>query len=192
MKKSVQVLASPKLLHDYIEKEWTMTNKLVFSALLAAIAALLQSAGGFIPGVGYLISPFTTLPIIIAMVISTRTGLLSYIIAGCLLLLIEPTELFIFPFTTGLLGLILGWSFRIFQSSLHVVILSSTCLFLGICFPLYILDFPVFGPITSNSLQRHILIFILGFSFLYSFTWNKIGLFFINKIKKVIIRNNPT
>lgn len=75
---------------------WSMNRQMVSVALLATLATLLQSAGGYIPVFGFFISPFTTLPILIARLISLRYGLLSYGLTVLLLLIIEPTELFIY------------------------------------------------------------------------------------------------
>src|SRR5690625_4337125 len=53
---------------------WNRTKKMVLVSLLASVAAVLQSAGGYIPIFGFFISPFTTLPIMIATLISLRYG----------------------------------------------------------------------------------------------------------------------
>lgn len=34
--------------------------KLILGSIFACIAAILQAAGGFLPGIGYFISPFAT------------------------------------------------------------------------------------------------------------------------------------
>ena len=51
-------------LHHYF-KTFSYSKKLVLTALFSALAAILQSTGNFLPGIGYLISPFATLPILI-------------------------------------------------------------------------------------------------------------------------------
>src|SRR5690625_4690367 len=92
------ISSEPKNINEHALYHWSSTKKLVFTSLMAALAAILQSAGGYLPVVGFLISPFTTLPILLVVLVSVRYGIFSYILAACLLLLIEPTELFIFPF----------------------------------------------------------------------------------------------
>lgn len=181
---------TPKSIHEFIAKTWSPTKKLVFSALMVATAALLQSAGGFIPVFGFFISPFTTLPILLCMLISNRHGVIAYLLTICLLFLIEPSELFIFPFTTGLLGLSIGWGFRKLNKRLAIIGLGGGVLFLGICFPLYVLGFPVFGPITSSAFNVQIISTIFLFSILYSSLWLELGLFFGRRLEKVITDSN--
>src|SRR5690625_3705881 len=152
--------SSPQNIHLHVADHWSTTKKLVFTALMAALAALLQSAGGLVRGIGFFISPFTTLPILLSSLVSLQYGIYSYVLTNFLLLLIEPTELFIFPFTTGTLGLALGWGLVHLKSRLINVLLSGGSLFLGICLPLYILRFPVFGPLTSHSIDIQVLYFI--------------------------------
>ena len=77
---------------------------------MSTLATMFQAAGNLVPGIGLLISPFSTLPIF-AIFYSIREGILSYILTIFLLFIIEPSELIVFPFTTGLLGLALGVSF---------------------------------------------------------------------------------
>lgn len=63
------------------------------------------------PGIGYLISFLATLPIFLVTSLSIRQGILSYILTILLLFIIQPSELIIFPFTTGLLGIAIGVAF---------------------------------------------------------------------------------
>src|SRR4051812_36219663 len=43
-------------------RKHAQAKRLVLGSFLACMAAVLQAAGGFLPGIGYLISPFATLP----------------------------------------------------------------------------------------------------------------------------------
>lgn len=63
------------------------------------------------PGIGFLISFLATLPIFLATCFSIRQGILSYTLTIFLLFIIQPSELIIFPFTTGLLGIAMGVAF---------------------------------------------------------------------------------
>lgn len=159
---------------------------MTFTALLAALATVLQSAGGFLPGIGYFFSPIASLPIFLAALISLRSGLLAYVLTIFLLLLIQPSELVIFPFTTGLLGLGLGWTFLAFHRRLAILIVNSSLLLIGICIPLYGLDFPVFGPAVSSSINIPILLALFGFSLLYSWFWVEFSLLFLRKIRVIL------
>ncbi len=88
-------------------------KRLVFGSFLACVAAILQAAGGFLPGIGYFISPFATLPILISAMFSLKMGVISYFLTILLLFILFPSELFIFPFTTGLIGIGIGAAFSL-------------------------------------------------------------------------------
>ncbi|MGN7388599.1 hypothetical protein [Sporosarcina sp. SAFN-015] len=171
----------PKYIHRILNR-WPPTKKMLFMAFMAALATILQSAGGLLPAVGFFISPFATAPIIIVTLISLRSGIFTYIVTILLLFLIEPSELFIFPFTTGLLGLGLGWALYKLNKRTDVVLTNGVLLCIGICLPLFVLSFPVFGPIAS-SFNLIFLLLILFFSLFYSWIWTELSLFILRKIK---------
>ena len=166
---------------------WSPTKKLMLMALMAALAAILQSAGGFLPGIRYAISPFATAPILLVALMSLRSGIFTYLVTICLLVLIMPSELVIFPFTTGLLGLGLGWTFQILNSRSEIAITNSLLLCIGICIPLYVFGFPVFEPTVSSTLNLTVLLIIFVFSFLYSWFWMELGLLILRKIKLILM-----
>lgn len=172
-------------LHEKLQG-WNMSKKMVSVSFLATIATLLQSAGGYVPLFGFFISPFTTLPIVLATLISFRYGVFSYGLTILLILMIEPTELFIFPFTTGVLGLGLGWGLLHLRKKLTIASLNGGLLFLGICFPLYVLDFPVFGPMTSSVISLQIIVAIFGFSHIYSLIWIEISFIVLRRLKGMV------
>ncbi|WP_409276044.1 hypothetical protein V1499_10620 [Neobacillus sp. SCS-31] len=160
--------------------------KLVLGAILAGIAAVLQSAGGVFPGVGYVVSPFATAPILLCFVISFWTGTLSYFLTCVLLLVLQPSELFVFPFTTGLLGVGLGVAFTIYRRRLAIICSGAVSLATGIVVLLYALNFPVLGPVVSISFSLQATGGILLFTFLYAWLWVEAILFFFKKIKVII------
>ena len=176
----------PNDIHRHISASWSPTKMLAFAAFMAAFAAIFQSAGGLLPGIGFFISPLSTAPILFAMLISYRSGVFAYLITIGLLLLIQPAELFIFPFTTGFLGLSLGWSFRFLTTSLAIFFTNGIALLLGICVPLYILGFPVFGPDSFSSITLTALLILFGFSLLYSWIWLEFGMFLLRKLSKLL------
>ena len=175
----------PIEIHRFCTK-WTPIKKLMFSSLMAALAAILQAAGGLVPGIGFFISPFTTAPILLVTLISIRTGTLTYLLTILLLLLIEPSELMIFPFTTGLLGLGLGLTFRVFNQRLAILLTNGCLLMIGICIPLYGLGFPVIGPTFSLSFNMPVTLMILSFSIVYSWIWVEFGFYFLRKINGIL------
>jgi hypothetical protein len=144
--------------------------KLVASALMGLIAAILQAAGGVVPGIGMIISPFSTAPIIISVLISPSFGILSYLLTIFLLLLIQPSELIIFPFTTGAIAIGIGLGLILFNKGWKVITFSSLFLSIGICFLLYIIQFPVLGPYLLEFRVLNIIV-IYSFSLIYCWLW---------------------
>lgn len=160
------------------------TRQFVFGALFASLAAVLQAAGGLLPGVGYLISPFATAPILLCAMLSFPLGVLSYILTNLLLLILQTSELMVFPFTTGLLGLSVGAAFHFLKMRLTIIITGAIVLTLGILSLLYVFHFPVLGPIVSKSFSFFITSGIFLFSFLYNWIWVEVGLFCFKRLKK--------
>jgi len=152
------------------------TKSLVTIAFLSALTALFQSAGGFLPGPGYLFSPLSTAPIVLAALISMRSGLTAYALSILLLLLIQPSELIVFPFTTGLLGLALGFSVARSKNRLQVVLISAIALWIGITLVLYAFRFPLLGPSVALRFDIATAEYIFLFSLLYSAIWTEISL----------------
>ncbi|MCP8968392.1 hypothetical protein [Ectobacillus ponti] len=174
-----------------IYSSYPRTVKLVLGAILAALAALLQSAGVF-TGIGYTLSVLTTGPIVMAAVISIRSGLLAYLVTILLLLVLQPSELFVFPFTTGLLGLSLGIGLRLCRLRWQTVLLAGASLGTGILFLLYILRFPVLGPdLTAASLGAGGLLGIFVFSLLYGWLWLWLSVLALRRVHKAVVRRVP-
>jgi membrane-associated HD superfamily phosphohydrolase len=169
-------------LHKSFHRTSSNAKKMTLTALLAVLAAIFQSAGGFIPAIGYLISPFATAPVIVTTIYSIRTGFFSYIMTILLLMIIQPSEIAIFPFTTGLLGLGIGIGLMYFKKRITIVAFSSSFLFVGVIMLVYLLGFPVLPSIgTSFSLTTIVSIYL--FSFLYCWFWVEISRFFIKRLK---------
>ena len=132
-------------------RKHTKAKRLILGSFLACIAAILQAAGGFLPGIGYFISPFATLPILIGAMFSLRMGVMSYFLTILLLFILFPSELVVFPFTTGLLGIGIGAAFSFFKKRISIILIGAILLTIGIMSLLYIFHFPVLGPAASNS-----------------------------------------
>ncbi|MCZ2259529.1 hypothetical protein [Sporosarcina sp. G11-34] len=179
------VPSHPLAIHRTLNN-WSPIKKLVFVALMAALGAIFQAAGTLLPGIGYMISPLATAPILLGALLSLSSGISTYVLTICLLLLMAPSELLIFPFTTGLIGIGFGWTLRVCNRRFDILLVNGFLLFIGICIPLYVLGFPVFGPVVSSSFSPIILLFIFGFSLLYSWLWMEFGLFLLRKIKVIL------
>jgi hypothetical protein len=163
------------------------TKKLMLVSIFSCIAAILQAAGGFLPGMGYLISPLATAPILLIAMFSIPFGVMSYFLTIMLLFILQPTELIIFPFTTGLLGLGIGGSFHFFRKRLSIIATGAILLMSGIVGLLFILEFPVLGAAVSVSFSLLTTGSIFIFAFLYSWLWVEMGLIFFHRLKRMII-----
>jgi hypothetical protein len=162
------------------------SKRVVLGALFASLAAVLQAAGGFLPGVGYFISPLSTGPILFCSMLSVPLGFITYILTNLLLLILQPSELIVFPFTTGLLGLGTGAAFYFFKKRLTIIGSGAILLTLGVISLLYGFKFPVLGPAASDSFSFLTTGFIFLFALIYNWIWVDIGLLFFNRFKKII------
>ncbi|WP_098747878.1 hypothetical protein [Paenibacillus sp. EZ-K15] len=162
------------------------TRKMITVAFLAALSAIFQSMGGLLPGIGYLISPLATAPIVLCTILSVGSGLTAYSLTIVLLFFIQPSELIVFPFTTGLLGLGIGGSLLYLKIRLPAVVAGSFSLWAGILLLLYVFRFPVLGPAVSSSFSLSTIAIVYVFSLFYSWLWVEISRYFIKKISKGI------
>jgi hypothetical protein len=164
----------------------TKTMKLVLPSVFACMAAILQATGGYLPGIGYFLSPLATAPILLCSMFSIPVGIMSYLLTILLLFILQPTELIIFPFTTGLLGLGIGASFSLFRKRLSIIFTGEILLFVGITNLLYIFHFPILGPTVSESFSFLTSGMILLVAFLYSWLWVEMALLIFDRIKNMI------
>ncbi|MDQ0882125.1 hypothetical protein [Peribacillus sp. V2I11] len=160
------------------------TMKLILGSIFACLAAILQAAG-FLPGIGFFLSPLATAPILLCSMFSIPFGVMSYFLTIMLLFILQPTELIVFPFTTGLLGLGIGASFYFFRKRLSIIATGAILLMLGIMSLIFIFHFPVLGPAVSVSFSFLTTGFL--FAFIYSWLWVEIALIIFKRLKVIII-----
>ncbi|MFD0711392.1 hypothetical protein [Paenibacillus sp. GCM10027626] len=172
------------VIHKRFSTTDSATRKIIFVAFLAAVSAIFQSMGGLLPGIGFLMSPLATAPIMLSTVLSLGSGLTAYLLTMLLLFFIQPSELIVFPFTTGLLALGVGGSLLYSKSRLAVVMIGSIFLWAGIMLLLYVFRFPVMGPAVSSTFNLSAIVIVYVFSLLYSWLWAEISRWFIQKISK--------
>jgi hypothetical protein len=163
------------------------TMRLILVSIFACIAAILQAAGGFLPGIGFFLSPLATAPILLCSMFSIPFGVMSYFLTIMLLFILQPTELIVFPFTTGLLGLGIGVSFTFIRTRLSIIATGSMLLMLGIMCLLFIFHFPILGPTVPDSFSFLTTGSIFLFAFLYSWLWVEMALFMFKRLKISII-----
>ena len=173
--------------HEISVVPYTKNKKLVIGSLLGAIAAILQSAG-LIGGIGYAFSMMATGPIVLATVISIRIGMLTYAVTALLLMILQPSEVLVFLFTTGLLGISLGIGFKLFRMSIAVSILGGISLTSGIVILLYLFQFPVLGPSVSSKASGSVAAVILFFGFIYSWIWMNLSRIGMKQLNQMIAR----
>ncbi|MGE7760154.1 hypothetical protein [Peribacillus sp. NPDC097895] len=161
------------------------TMKLILGSIFACIAAILQSAAGFLPGIGYFLSPLATAPILLCSMFSIPIGVMSYFLTIMLLFILQPTELIVFPFTTGLLGLGIGVSFYFFRKRLSIIATGAILLMIGIICLIFIFHFPILGPAAPVSFSFLTIGFLFAFS--YSWLWVEIALILFKRLKMIII-----
>src|SRR5699024_6349225 len=145
---------------------------------------LLQSMGAFF-GIGFLISPFATAPIFLITVMSKRFGLLAYLVAIFILLLIRPDELFIFPFTTGLLVISLGITFSYVHNFFVLAFANCLTLSIGIYFILYTLKFPVLGSSVTQTFDVIVVGAVFLFAVVYSVVWLVLCKLLLEKLSRL-------
>jgi hypothetical protein len=99
-----------------------------------------------------------------------------------LLFILQPDELIVFPFTTGLLGIGIGASFYFFRKRLSIIVTATILLMLGIMSLLFIFHFPVLGPAVSDSFSFLTTGSIFSFAFLHSWLWVEIALIIFKRL----------
>ena len=134
-----------------------------------ALTVLFHSAPVFLPGVGLFLSPFATLPIALAAIISVYLGITSLFASAFVLLLISPQEAIILLITTGPLGLALGINYS--KGLVQALTVSTCTLFLGINLLTFVIGIPAFGNMTSNFSMFTAVFVYLVFSLVYSGIW---------------------
>src|SRR5699024_5929198 len=109
----------------------------------------------------------------------------AYLTAIFTLLVMRPDELFVFPFTTGLLGISLGITFIYIRNIFMLVFVNGLVLSIGICFILYILKFPVLGPSVAQSFDVLIVGGVFLFALVYSAIWLFLCRFLLKKLSSL-------
>lgn len=170
---------------------YSKTTRLVMGSLLGSAAVILQSAGIF-TGLGYILSMLTTGPIVLACLLSLRIGLITYFVTIFLLAVVQPSELLVFPFTTGLLGLSIGLGLKYLKRPIFIILFAAFCLSTGICILLYGIGFPILGPSVSSKFNILVFLATFTFSILYSWIWMRVSVWAFNVFHQAIIRRTPT
>lgn len=160
--------------HNAGQKEAILLKRIRFITIggfLTALAVILQSAPVFLPAIGLLLSPFSTLPIIVAASNKLSLGLAVYFSSTLLLFFIYVQEAIIFSFTTGLLGLMIG-TFLFRRGLIISILFSSIGLSLGMMALTYIIGLAAFKQLSSSFSHLLTLAIYFFFSLIYASIWN--------------------
>lgn len=140
-------------------------------AIFSLLAAVMQLFPIFFPIIGLMISPFSTLPICICTIKNRHLGMLSYPCAFLLISLFNIQEAIIFLFTTGPLGLALGYCFNNEMGRLKATFFTGTVLFMGITTMTHLIGISAFGDFLNSENYIFLLSIYLIFSLFWSFMW---------------------
>lgn len=169
---------------------YSMSMRLVVGALLGSITVIFQSAGIF-TGIGYILSMMSTGPLVLASLLSLRIGVITYFVTLFLLAMFQPSELLVFLFTTGLLGLSLGIGFKYLKRSIFIIPFAALCLTLGISVLLYGFKFSILGPSVTSHFSSLVILWTFAFSLLYSWIWKKLSITAFKVLNKVLSSRLP-
>lgn len=150
-----------------------------------AITVLLQAAPVFLPAIGMVVSPFSTLPVAIAAGINIYLGIAVLTASVLLLFFVSLQEAVILLFTTGMLGVFLG-IFLERKGMICSVVTSSIALTGGILALIYIVAIPSFEKLTECYSFPAVTLFCFGFSVLYAGIWS----FCLRKFMKRLIKQS--
>lgn len=157
---------------------------LTIGAILAAITALIQLVPFFFSEMFVLVTMLSAIPIYIIARLNLRTGILTYLVAGALILLFSVHEGLLFYFTNGFIGVSLGCLCNRFQR-ITLIWPISTLMFAAALIALnYGIGIPVFGgDLPGNSIIQVLL--LLGFSFLYNILFFYAAGYIFQRLKRI-------
>ncbi|WP_173918639.1 hypothetical protein [Halobacillus sp. Marseille-Q1614] len=164
---------------------YSKTMRLVVGALLGSIAFIFQSAGIF-SGMGYILSMMSTGPLVLASLLALRIGIMTYFVTLFLLAMFQPSELLVFLFTTGLLGISLGIGLKYLKRGIFILPFAASCLTLGISILLYGFKFSILGPSVTSHFNSMVILGTFAFSLVYSWIWKKLSISAFKVLNKVL------
>jgi hypothetical protein len=151
---------------------------------MAAIAALFQLMPSLLSEMFVFMTVFSALPIYIIARISPKAGLLSYIVADFLVLLLSVHEGLLFLFTNGIVGLSLGIGGYFIQRKSMVILSSCMVLASALAVVNYGIGIPVFGGELPGRIVFQIVV-LLAFALIYNTLFYLFADFLYNRLKKL-------
>jgi hypothetical protein len=152
--------------------------------ILTTIAVLFQSAPVFLPAIGLVLSPLSTLPIAIAAGSNISLGFTVFFSSALILAIVSAQETIILLFTTGLLGIVIGT--LLYRKGIIIsIFFSSIALSLGMVFLTYILGISAFVDLTSSLSIPLTFLTFFSFSLVYASIWSICFRKFMNYLIKI-------
>lgn len=146
-------------------------RRVAIVGLAAGVCAALQMAAGAFPGVGHVLSMFTTLPIALLTMASPRAGLACLAVAAAAVFTVFPTESPILVFMTGSLGFALGLAHSARVAATTQAAAGAVTLTLGMTALSHIIGIdPMGSSLASLGTLRAAGVYLV-FSVLYSVLW---------------------
>lgn len=137
---------------------------------LTAITVQLQAAPIYMPAIGLVLSPISTLPVALATMANVNLGVMVYISSVTILITISIEEALIFLFSTGLIGFILAR--LLYRRRFFISIFATTvALMTGMLILTYIVAIP--GLVELTAALSFVVIVIIYFilSLFYISIW---------------------
>lgn len=135
------------------------------------MTVMFQAAPVFLPAIGLVLSPFSTLPIALATYFHFSLGVAVLASSSLLLVIVSAQEAVILLFTTGLLGIAIG-ALLVQKRIVISTFLASMILTSGILVLTYLIQIPLFAKIADSFSVLLIILGFYSFSFAYSLIWN--------------------
>ena len=149
--------------------------------MLTALTVIFQAAPVFLPAIGLVLSPLSTLPIAIAAASNILLGFSVLFSSAILLTIVSVQETLILLFTTGMLGIVIG-AFLNKKGLIISTLISGLTLSFGMIVLTYIVGIPAFVDLTRSLSTPLILFIFFLFSLVYASIWN----FCIRKLMKYL------
>ena len=139
------------------------TKTLVIGALLAVIAAFFQVVPVLFSEVVIFITIFSAVPIYIVSRINPKAGILSYLVAGMLIVIISTHEGLFFLCTNGVIGVSLGICRYYTNRKTIIYIISSLALTITLSIMNYGIGIPILGTkIPGGMIIQLVILFFIS------------------------------
>jgi len=161
------------------------TKTLVIGALLAVIAAFFQVMPVFFSEVFIFLTIFSAVPIYIVSRINPKAGVLSYFVAGMLVMLLSTHEGLFFLCTNGVIGVSLGVCRYYTKRKTIIYTISSIALTITLSIMNYGIGIPILGNKIPGGMITQLVIL-----FLVSSVCNIIYYFFSEFIFNILKKSN--